>query len=295
MSVRVVGLVLLLGACATTEGDELVTQSDAIASANAWYTIVAANGLGHAIVEVANGYKVACPNGHSARACDVTALVVPATCGFECTDGLLGLQGDSLVRGSFAGTTFVIAAGFDTYSKGLGDSSIYKITGAATCTQEPCPSGLVAAKLGVKTAGTKITSVDFSHSVDPNYVLDPTRGDDQIASSEGLYATGRVVSHVFRADRVFRLETSHAACDPQQIARFYAYNGETELRQFRTETEAENFVPPADQNGEFHSSWLVRSAETPTKIEFTSGANDLWAQKFELTRSSCALTVTGEH
>ncbi|CAN5335559.1 hypothetical protein BH11MYX1_BH11MYX1_37020 [soil metagenome] len=292
---RLAALVLLWSACATPGGDELVTDSDAIASAKAWYRIIAANALGPATVEVANGYKVVCPDGHSARACDVTALVVPASCGFECTDGLLGLQGDSLVRGSFAGSAFVIAAGFDTYSSGLGSYSIYKITGAPTCSHAPCPGGLVAAKLDLKTAGTKIASVDLSHAVDPNYVLDPTRGDDQIASSEGLLATGHIVSHVFRADRVFRLETSHPACDPQLVARIYAYNGETELRQFRTDTEAEHFVPPADVNGEFHSSGLVRSAETLTTVEFTSGSNDLWAQKFEISKVTCAITVTGEH
>ncbi len=278
-------IVVLVGACATTEGpDDDGLVSEAISSANAWYTITAANGLGPATVQVANGYKVTCPDGHSARSCEVTQLVVPATCGFECTDGLLGLQGDSLVRGSFAGTTFVIAAGFDTYSKGLGDYSIYKLTGAASCTQAPCPTGLVAAKLNVRTAGTKIASVDFAHSVDPNYVLDPTRGDDQIASAEGLYATGHIVNHAFRADRVFRLETAQPSCDPQLVARAYAGNG-SELAQFRTEADAERT----------QGSWLVRSAESPAMVEFTSGIKDLWAQKFQIAKATCALTVTGEH
>jgi hypothetical protein len=296
MLARTLMLSIALTGCAITDGgtDE-DASADAIESGNAWYTISAAHGLGAATLQVANGYKVKCPNGHSANTCDVTALVVPADCGFECTDGLLGLQGDSLVRGSFAGTTFVISAGFDTWSRNLGTYSIYRLAGAATCTQAPCPTGITAQKINIKTQPTAVSSVDFSRSFDPNYVLDITRGDDQIASSAGLLATGHIVSHVFRVDRVFRAETGRSACDPQQVAREHAYSGEEELRQFRTESEAERFIPPPVADEPSPNHWLVRSAETPALVTFTSGINDLWATRFTVATSDCAITTIAEH
>lgn len=284
----------LLSACALTEADDTSEDGAAIASANAWYTLASTSGLGPATLVVANGYKVHCPDGHFATTCQVTALAVPASCGFECTDGLLGLQGDSLVRGSFSGTTFVIAEGFDTFSRAAGQYSTYRITGAPTCTQAPCPTGLVAQKLNIKSQPTAIQSVDFAHAIDPNYVLDPTRGDDQIASPSGLLVTGHIVSHVFRAERVFRLETSRPACDVQLVARAKAYGGGDdgeELRQFRTEQEAERFVPPVDTQ----NHWLVRTGESPTSVTFTSGTNDLWAVRFAVAKSDCAITTLGEH
>lgn len=287
-------LATALSACALTETDDTTTDDAAIESANAWYTISAANGLGPATLVVANGYKVHCPNGSFSTTCHVTGLTVPASCGFECTDGLLGLQGDSLVRGSFTGTKFAIAEGFDTYSHAAGTYSTYKITGAPICSHEPCPTGLVAQKINIKSTPTAIQSVDFSHAIDPNYVLDPTRGDDQIASSSGLLVTGHVVSHVFKAERVFRLETSHPTCDVQAVARAKAYGGGDdgeELRQFRTEDEAEHF----HTTDETQNHWMVRSAESPTDVTFTSGMNDLWGQRFVVTKSDCSISVIAEH
>jgi len=291
---RIALVATFLSACALTDPEDTSEDGAAIESANAWYTLASTSGLGPATLVVANGYKVHCPDGQFSTTCHVTALTVPATCGFECTDGLLGLQGDSLVRGTFSGTTFVIAEGFDTFSRAAGQYSSYRITGAPSCAQAPCPTGLVAQKLNIKTQPTAVQSVDFSHAIDPNYVLDPTRGDDQIASPSGLLVTGHVVSHVFRAERVFRLETSHPACDVQLVARAHAYGGGDdgeELRQFRTEHEAEWFVPPVDTQ----NHWLVRTGESPTSVTFTSGTNDLWAVQFAVAKSDCAITTLAEH
>lgn len=283
---------LSLTACATTgDGpgdDDASTATEEITSANTWYHLDATNGLGAATLTVVNGYKVRCPDGHSSRTCDVSALVVPATCGFECVDGLLGLQGESIVRGSFSGTSFVIAEGLDTWSHdGLGSYSLYQLAGAPTCAHDPCPTGLSAKKLNVAGHPTAISSVDLTHADDPNYVLDPTRADAQIAGDpSGMIVSGRIVNHVFRVDRAFRLETSHPACDPQLAARAHAFPaGAEHTSQVRTVGEGERLV----------GNWLVRTAESTTAVTFTSGVNDLWAEIFTVAKTDCSIAVTAEH
>lgn len=289
-------LLAVLVGCATTGDDDTETDTDEIQSANAYYWIDAANGLGAATLTVANGYKVTCPDGHFGRTCNVSALTVPADCNFECTDNLLGLQGASLVRGSFVGTTFKIAAGFTTFSRERGTLSIYRITGAPTCAADPCPTGLKAQKVDTTAQPTAFKSVDFSHAADPNYVLDPIRGDAQIASAAGLLVTGKIISHVFRADRVFRLETPKPACDPQLTAQAHAYLGSaTNLHLSRTVAEAERWIDPDQDPEDNHTAWLVRTAETPALVTFTSGINDLWVEKFTVAKTTCAITTIGEH
>lgn len=288
-------LVLVVG-CATVGDDDTGTAADEIAAANAWYLIDAADGLGAATLTVANGYKVKCPDGHTGRTCEVSALTVPADCNFECTDGLLGLQGASLVRGSFVGDTFAIAAGFDTFSAERGAYSIYRITGSPTCASDPCPTGLVAQKLDTKLRPTPIQSVDFSHAIDPNYVLDPIRGDAQIASEAGLLVSGHIVAHAFRVDRTYRLETPKPACDPQLAAQAHTNLGSApELHLSRTVAAAERFIDPNQDPEDMHVTWLVRTAESASTVTFTSGINDLWAEKFTVAKADCTIAVIAEH
>jgi len=289
-------LIAILAGCATTGDDDLETDTDEIVSANQYYWIDAAHGLGPATLTVANGYKVTWPDGHFGKTGNVTALVVPADCNFECTDNLLGLQGASLVRGSFSGTKFVIAAGFTTITADRGSYSVYRVTGAPTCAMDPCPTGLKAQKLDTTAQPTAFTSVDFSHAADPNYVLEPVRGDAQAASEAGLLVSGKIVSHVFRADRVFRLETPKPACDPQLTAEAHAYTGSApSLHLSRTVAAAERWIDPDQDPEDMHTAWLVRTAETPSLVTFTSGVNDLWAEKFTVAKSTCAVTTIAEH
>ncbi len=290
IAILVVGI--LFSGCATTDGsaDEGVDTAE-ITSSGAWYHLDAASGLGPATVTVVNGYKVKCPNGVTARTCHVSALVMPADCGWECQDGVLSLQGEALLRDNFINGALVVTTGMDTYTHdGLGAYSAYELTAPPTCAADPCPASLTARKLNVASAGTKVTSVDFSQADDPNYVLDPTRGDDQALSAAHLIASGHIVSHVFRADRVWRLETPRPTCDPQLVARGYA-DPSTDVVQFRTVAVAERAQAP-DGEG---LSWLVRTGESPTTVTFTSGRNDLWAQQFDIAKSTCAITVTHEH
>jgi hypothetical protein len=285
-------LAILLAGCATVEADPtLESTSDEITSSGAWYHLDAASGLGPATVTVANGYTVKCPNGQTSHTCHVSALVMPADCGWECQDGVLSLRGETLLRGRFDRGAFVVTTAMDTYTHGLGTYSVYELTAAPSCASDPCPHALTAKKLNIASAPVAVTSVDFSHADDPNYVLDPTRGDDQASSSAHLLVSGHIVSHVFRADRVWRLENTRTGCDAQQTARAYAYSG-SEVIQFRTVAVAERAQAPAGEEG---LSWLVRTGESPTTVTFTSGRNDLWAQQFDIAKSTCAVTVTHEH
>lgn len=294
MKVALAFVLPLLASCVDAPDEPVDTTEDAIASANAWYHLDAASGLGPATLSVVNGYKVKCPNGKTASTCKVAALEVPASCNFECVDGLLGLQGESIVRGAFVGNHFVIAAGLDTWSHdGLGASSLYQLTAAPTCAHDPCPTGLAAKKLNLNTQPTAIAGVDFTHADDPNYVLDPTRGDAQLADDPtGLIVSGRIVNHQFRVDRTFRLETSHLACDPQLTARAHSYPADAvHTTQVRTVAEGERLV--GDDDGSAY--WLVRVGETAATVTFTWGVNDLWAQTFAIAKADCAITILAEH
>ena len=296
MTRTVLALFLALGGgCALDLSADDQTSSDesAVDSSNLYVHLDVTNGLGAATISVVNGYKVRCPDGHSASTCQVAALTVPASCGFECQDGLLGGQGESIVRGGFVGTAFAIAAGHDAWQRGLGTYSVYRITAEPTCTQDPCPAGLRAQKLNTKATATAINGVDFAHANDPNFVLDPTRGDDEITASAGLLVSGHIVSHVFRADRVWRIETPVAACDPQNVARAHAFLGSaSDVVQFRTVAVAER-SPRTEPDTSL--AWLVRTAETEATVEFTAGLDDLWDEKFQVRKSDCAVTTTAEH
>lgn len=281
-----------MSGCAPVEdGDDLDATGDEIVSSGAWYHLDRNDGLNNATLTVANGYTVRCPNGTTSTTCRVASLVLPPDCNWECRDGLLGHQGEAMLRGRFDGNRFIVAAGHDSWRAGLGTQSIYRITGSTTCAHDPCPSGLTAQKINTTRAATAITGVDFSHADDTNYVIDRFRADGQIDSPEGLLVSGRIVSHVFRADRVWRLETPRLACDPQTTARNYVQPGSAaEVLQFRTMNEAMRFVIPDSTN-----TWVVRTAQSPTAVEYTWGINDLWAVRFSIARSTCAITVLAEH
>jgi len=40
---------------------------------------------------------------------------------------------------------------------------------------------------------------------------------------------------------------------------------------------------------------LVRTGESPSLVTFTAGANDLWTQRFNVDKTTCAVTITAEH
>jgi hypothetical protein len=271
---------------------EMGETTSEVRSDNVWVHLDDNTGINNATLTVANNGTTRCPNGRTAATCRVARLVLPSDCNWECQDGLLSRRGESLLQGRFSANTFVVNFGLDTYTTGLGTRSIYRLTASNTCTSDPCPVGIMRQKINSNLAPNAVTSLDFSRAQDPNFVLDPMRGYAQLTTSAGLIASGVMSGSTFRVDRVWRLETPRPACDVQLIARSHAYSGsETTIREFRTVHEAERATDPSGET----VRWIVRTAETPTAVTFTSGFNDLWALRFSVAKDTCAITTLAEH
>jgi hypothetical protein len=278
---------------ASDDSDSTTSESSSeVRTTDIWMHLDSNTGLRNATLTMTNGASTRCPNGRTAKTCTATTLVVPADCGFECQDGLLGHQGETLLRGHFSGTSFVVDTGLDTWAPGGTFSTVYRLSASTTCAQDPCPVGIVRQKLNSNARAESIVSLDFSKANDVNFVNEPMRGYNQLTTAAGLLATGRLSQGVFKVDRVWRLETTKPACDVVATARAQAYQGDAaEIIEYRTMREAERSVDP---NGG-STAWLVRNAESPALVTFTSGINDLWVKRFTVDRQSCAVVVTGEH
>ena len=274
------------------------TESE-VRTGDIWVHLDSNTGVNNATLSLLNNATTRCPSGRTSKACLATKLVLPADCNWECQDGLLSNRGEGVLRGRFVGSEFVVDFGYDTYSRGMGTTSVYRFTASTTCAQDPCPTAIMRQKLNSSTRPDAVTALDFTHAADPNFVLDPLRGYGQLTMAAGLVASGRMYRGTFRVDRVWRLETPKPACDPQLTAREVAYRGDDgEISEFRTQAEAMRAPNPnVDENGDpigpLH--WLVRTGESPSLVTFTAGANDLWTQRFNVDKTTCAVTITAEH
>lgn len=63
------------------------------------------------------------------------------------------------------------------------------------------------------------------------------------------------------------------------------------FKRFATEAEAMQYQDPDGRQ----VMWLVRRDQGLLSSSYTSGRNDLWAQRFDLDKLTGAVTVTGEH
>jgi hypothetical protein len=255
-------------------------------------------------VVLINGGAFTCPGtaSNADKRCTVERLALPADCGWECRDGLLSLRGVTILAGHLDRVTeggrrvsrLVATAGWDTWRAGGGPFQYYRVTpAAATCDASPCPGALRAQRLNGAASPRAVTSVDFAHADDINYVLDPTRGLAQASSEAGLLASGVIRGGVLQADRVLRLWTPAPACDPQQVARAHWFHGGEDVVdvELTTVALAERHVDELGRS----VHWLVRDGEDPTTVDFVAGINDLWAQRIAIDKATCELTVTGEH
>ncbi len=279
--------------------DETSETASEVRTGDIWVHLDSNDGVNNATLSVLNNATTRCPSGRTSKACFATKLVLPADCTWECQDGLLSRRGEGVLHGRFVGRNFVVDAGYDTFSLGMGTTSVYRLSASTTCAQDPCPTAISRQKLNSSARPDAVTALDFSRAVDPNFMLDPMRGYGQLTTAAGLVASGRMYQGVFRVDRVWRLETPKPACDPQLVAREAAYRGDSAaITEFRTVAEAERAPNPnVDENGDPIGSlaWLVRTAESPTLVTFTSGTNDLWAQRFTVDKQRCSITITAEH
>ena len=281
------------------ELDQTSETTSEVRTGDIWVHLDSNDGVNNATLSVLNNATTRCPSGRTSKACFATKLVLPAHCNWECQDGVLSRRGEGVLHGRFVGSNFVVDVGYDTFGLGMGTASVYRLSASTTCDHDPCPTAISRQKLNSSARPVVIAALDFSRAVDPNFVLDPLRGYGQLTTAAGLLVSGRSYQGVFRVDRVWRLETPIPACDPQLVARDAAYRGDAaEITEFRTQAEAERAPNPnVDENGEPIGSlaWLVRTAESPTLVTFTSGINDLWAQRFTVDKQHCSITVTAEH
>ena len=288
-------LAFAVGACALNphDGADAVDETaNELTQADVWVHLDASTGLRNATLSAVNGGKLRCENGQLTDVCKVAKLVLPADCKWECQENLVGQQGETILRGRFSGTKFIATAAFDTWQRGLGNYSVYVMRAPFTCVQEPCPVNLSRQKLNSSTAADTVATLNFATAADPNFASDPARGYDRASTGPGLPVSGRVQNGAFAVDRVWRLETPLRACDPQLTARARAYLADAlNVVEYRTVSEAENAANTPDVG----RPWLVRSAESPSSVTFTSGINDLWSQKFSVAKSDCKVTILAEH
>jgi hypothetical protein len=255
-------------------------------------------------VSLVNGGAFTCPGtaGNGGKRCTVERLELPADCGWECRDGLLSLRGVTILAGRLDRVTeggrrvpgLVATAGWDTWRAGPGPFQYYRLTPASpTCAASPCPGALRAQRVNGAESPRAVASVDFAQADDANYVLDPTRGLAQASADAGLLASGVIRAGVFQADRVLRLWTPVASCDVQQVARAHWFRGGEDVVDVELTTVALAERHVDDLGRSVH--WLVRDGEDATTVAFVAGINDLWAERFAIDKTTCELTVTGEH
>lgn len=297
---------LAVAGCVTDQDLPLddVEQSASAATPD-YFRLDRALPAGGYVVTRVNGGAMRCPDGQVTNRCTVDDLVLPADCDWECRDGVLSMRGVTVLRGQLRSsrtssprvrTSLVAFAAFDTFDASIGGMQVYRLQQKVqTCPVAPCPIATTAIRLNSVNELLRPTTVDFSRAHDPNYVLEPERGAVQMARPEGLIASGMRVGGVFRVDRVWRQWAPLADCDVDAAARAHAWptppsSGEVQ-RMFSTTLEAEQY---RDSRGR-SVRWLVRTENTTTAIKYTSGINDLWAETFEVSTTTCAVTTTGEH
>jgi hypothetical protein len=295
-------LFVLLSACAL-EGPEESTQAadDDLQTTFAmgsevWVHLDASVGVRAATLTAVNGATMRCPSGGALRTCKVASLVLPSDCTVSCRNSLLGRQGETLFRGRFVGQTFIVSEGFDTSAvgaAGVATETLYLLRGSDVCITDPCPAGLARQKLNGRPRREAVKSVSFASAVDPSFRDDEARGYDLTTSAQGLPASGHTTQGVFYADRVWRVETPKLnGCDPLITARAHAYRGDSaNLLEYRTQAEA---LTGSGLNVGARA-WMVRNAETPGSITFTSGLNDLWVERFVISKTTCVVATLEEH
>ncbi len=264
-----------------------------------------AEGLrGPAVLSGLNWTRMECPDGRWERRCTVDRIMVPADCGWECQDGLLGLQGVTALRGRFevrfdpasqkVESVFRVEAGFDTWRKPLGLLPMFHVRqGSFTSPENGGAPAYTVRRINNRHIA-EVDVLDFSKADDPNFALYPERGMDWVRAPEGLLVTGELRERTLVVDRVFRQWTPRPVCDPHALARTYVFGAPVEgevYLEFATQVEAQSYREP---EGRF-VHWLVPGEDKGRTQEYWGGRNDLWAVRFEVNKVSCALTLTGEH
>lgn len=283
--------------------DSAETVGEDLASASAAYFTWGMTGANKYFAKDPNGGKTMCANGTSATTCPFDRIAYPADCDQECQDGIHpNSQGYDLVWGKLESkmikgkrqNVLTVIEGYDLAFMAAPPGLIYRILPQSSlCTTAPCPGAMTAAPVNNAGKTLRFASLDFSKAPDVNYGMRPGRAWNEVLLKWGLFASGKVVNNVFVADQVFRRWAPTLACDTYATAYGHWFTSDGFQTDFATEQQAMSYVPPfTPQDGR---KWLVRDRETAASVRFTSGWNDLWAERFTIDKATCALTVVEEH
>jgi hypothetical protein len=285
---------LLLCACASGDDatPDIADESADLQTRDVWVHLDSNAGKYNATLTALNDATMRCPSGRVEKTCTAALLVLPSDCTQSCQDSLLLRAGETILRGRFAGIRFIVAEGLDTFAKDMGKHAVYLLSAASTCASDPCPGAATRRKLNGRSAADSVATLRFSRAIDPAFSADEPLGYDRTTAQEGLVASGRLLQGTFTVDRVWRRKTPKRSCDPLLTARAHAYRGSAPtLVEYRTQAEAENAANTPDTS----RAWMVRTAESPSSVTFTSGLNDLWVERFSVSKNACGITTLAEH
>lgn len=254
-----------------------------------------------------NRATTTCPEGGKAAECYVPTLNLDKT-GLDdgeksALEGALA-EGRALVRANL-GKKKINGSYFNTLNVsegwlGRGPSAptgtFYRVKlNGVRCITWPCPT-LDEAKLNSSITGS-LAGLDLGTSGADDKALE--------AGSEALVAgllvagvhttiTGPAGSANQLAASQFYTRVVHQACDPDKAAVDHWSAGvgdDTVVVQVGSEKEGTSHVDPEGRS----VRWIARTSTADGSVSYVVGINDLWAQRFDIHTTTCALTVTAEH
>lgn len=117
------------------------------------------------------------------------------------------------------------------------------------------------------------------------------RGDNPVGF---VFASGSLDLVAVDSDESLYQCLVEGPCVPAESAKGFfvgRLDADTVYYAAASEADGERYRDPKGRS----VRWLAKTSETATKVSFTGGTNDLWAQRFDVSKSSCGITVTGEH
>jgi hypothetical protein len=102
-------------------------------------------------------------------------------------------------------------------------------------------------------------------------------------ATQSPLATRIQQAHLFASDP--------AIVDAAAFAQLPMIDATSTFKAFATEAEAERATDPQGRS----LVWLVKTADNANTASYVWGRNDLWAQRFDISKTDNTVTITGEH
>lgn len=118
-----------------------------------------------------------------------------------------------------------------------------------------------------------------------------SRGDNPVGF---VFAEGTLDRVVVDSDASLYECLVDGPCVPDDAATAYwklDLEPEQVFRIAASEADGESYQDPQGRS----VRWIAKTGETATEVRYTGGINDLWAQRFVVSKTTCGLTITGEH